>query len=94
VPDNDLPLLLTVQEAAKQLSVHRATLYDLMADQEIPFVTIGSRRRIRSEDLLNFIAGLTPTLGSKVAANADDPLKGDLRSTPEARVMLADAVRG
>ncbi len=49
--------LLRAVEVAEILSVSRAYAYQLMQRGEIRTVMIGTARRVRPEDLNNFIAG-------------------------------------
>jgi excisionase family DNA binding protein len=51
-------LLLKVPEAANQLGISRAKLYELIADGTIPAVKIGGCRRIRLCDLHDYVARL------------------------------------
>lgn len=51
-------LLLKVPEAAAQLGVSRAKLYELMASGALPSVKVDGCRRIRRDDLLDFVAAL------------------------------------
>jgi excisionase family DNA binding protein len=50
------PLLLTVEEAAEQLRVHRCRLFPLMAQGRIRSLKIGRSRRIALVELERFIA--------------------------------------
>jgi excisionase family DNA binding protein len=47
--------LLTVNEAAGYLALSRSKVYDLMNAGEIPWVKIGSNRRIRAKDVRELI---------------------------------------
>lgn len=49
-------LMLTVEEAARRLSVSRTTLYDLLHRGEIESVHIGSLRRVPVDCLEEFVA--------------------------------------
>jgi excisionase family DNA binding protein len=51
-------LLLTVEDAAQRLSIGRTTMYSLISAGAIKSVTIGRLRRIPSECLEEYIAGL------------------------------------
>ena len=48
-------LMLTVEEAARRLSVSRTTLYDLLQRGEIESVHIGSLRRVPVDCLEDFV---------------------------------------
>ena len=52
-------LLLTVPEAAAQLGVGRTKIYDLIASGALEAVKVDRCRRIRRDDLLDFVAHLT-----------------------------------
>jgi excisionase family DNA binding protein len=51
-------LLLKVPEAAAQLGVSRAKVYELISSGVLPSVRVDGCRRIRRDDLLKFVAGL------------------------------------
>ena len=51
-------ILLSVEEAADQLSVSRTRLYALIKTGDIASVRVGRLRRIPADALLEFIAGL------------------------------------
>jgi excisionase family DNA binding protein len=53
-------LLYTIDEAAEALAIGRTRLYELMATGKLPYVLIGSSRRLRSSDLEAFAEGLVP----------------------------------
>jgi excisionase family DNA binding protein len=50
--------LLTVEEAARRLSVGRTTFYALLKEGEIASVQIGRLRRIPAEALIDYAARL------------------------------------
>ncbi len=50
------PLLLSAEQAAERLNIHRATLYDLIGRGELRSVKIGRRRLIPPSALDEFIA--------------------------------------
>ena len=60
-------LLLRVPEAAAQLGISRAKLYELIADGSIRSVRVGGCRRIRASDLHDFVEAL---VASQMAAEA------------------------
>jgi excisionase family DNA binding protein len=51
-------MMLKVPEAAAQLGISRAKLYELIASGAITTVKLDRCRRIRVEDLRKFVAGL------------------------------------
>ncbi|MCA1695287.1 MAG: helix-turn-helix domain-containing protein [Actinobacteria bacterium] len=53
-----LNTLLTVEEAARRLSIGRTTMYALLKDSQINSVRIGRLRRIPSEALAVYTARL------------------------------------
>ncbi|MFJ5608223.1 helix-turn-helix domain-containing protein [Streptomyces sp. NPDC093221] len=61
---------LTVEEAARRLSVGRTTMYALLTSGEIPSVTIGRLRRIPAEALNEYVAAHTRLTRSTVALAA------------------------
>ena len=61
---------LTVEEAARRLSVGRTTMYALLASGEIPSVTVGRLRRIPAEALNDYVAARTRLTRSTVALAA------------------------
>lgn len=52
------PLLLSVNEVAELLRIHRATVYDLLATGELRSTTLGRRRLIPRAALEEFVASL------------------------------------
>jgi excisionase family DNA binding protein len=54
-----MPLLLTPEQAADELAVSRARLYELMAADLIPSVKIGRSRRIPYAALVAYVESLT-----------------------------------
>jgi excisionase family DNA binding protein len=52
------PLLLTVDEAARQLSIGRSHLYEYLLRGGLPSIRIGRSRRIASRDLEAFVERL------------------------------------
>ena len=51
-------LLLKVPEAAAQLGISRAKVYELISSGALPSVRLDGCRRIRQDDLSAFVAGL------------------------------------
>jgi excisionase family DNA binding protein len=51
-------LLLRIPEAAAQLGISRAKLYELIGDGSIRSVRVGGCRRIRASDLQEFVQAL------------------------------------
>jgi excisionase family DNA binding protein len=52
------PRLLKVPEVVELLGLSRAKVYELMASRELRSLRIAGARRVNSEDLEKFIAGL------------------------------------
>jgi excisionase family DNA binding protein len=61
-----MPLLLTVDQAAEQLQISRARLYQLLGQGVIRSVHIGRLHRISAEALQEYIASL-PAATSRTA---------------------------
>jgi excisionase family DNA binding protein len=51
--------LLSVEEAARRLSIGRSLLYEMVARGEVPSVKVGRCRRILRTDLERFVARLS-----------------------------------
>jgi len=52
----DVPSILTINEVADLLRVHRNTISTLINDGTLPYIPIGTReKRIKKIDLLRFI---------------------------------------
>lgn len=59
MPETTLPQrLLTVEDVAKVLRLGRSKVYELLSRGELRSVTIGSSRRVRPEDLEEYLASL------------------------------------
>ncbi len=52
---NDQQQLITLDEAAERLHVHRITVHRLISDGRLPSLKVGRARRIRASDLDRFI---------------------------------------
>lgn len=52
-------LMLTIPEVAKELRVGRTSVYRLISTGELPSVLVGGSRRVPSEALDRYIAGLS-----------------------------------
>jgi excisionase family DNA binding protein len=62
-------LLVTLEEAARRLSIGRTSVYALVAAGELGSVRVGRSRRIRVSDLRAYVGGLTraePTMSALV----------------------------
>jgi excisionase family DNA binding protein len=57
-PDNELPLLVSIERAGKELGIGRSLVYELLGAQRLPSVKIGRRRFIRRDELLRFVREL------------------------------------
>ncbi len=55
-PIEPLPPVMTTQEVAEVLRCSQATVERYVHAHELPAIRIGRDRRIRSEDLLDFVA--------------------------------------
>lgn len=53
-----LPLVLTVEEAAERLGVGRTVMYALVSSGAVESVRIGRLRRVPADALVTFLAGL------------------------------------
>jgi len=54
-------LLIKVPEAAAQLGISRAKLYELIGSGALPTVKVGGCRRVRTDDLRAYVDGLSPS---------------------------------
>lgn len=52
-----IPPILTVNEAAELLKISRWKIYDLLKNNEIPFFTVGQRKRFVTNQLLEWAGG-------------------------------------
>lgn len=52
-------LLIKVPEAAALLGISRAKLYELIASGALPAVKVDGCRRVRTEDLVAYVDGLS-----------------------------------
>ncbi|WP_225438701.1 helix-turn-helix domain-containing protein [Candidatus Frankia nodulisporulans] len=58
-PISPATILLTVEQAAEQLTIGRTTLYALIRTGDIPSVRIGKLRRLRPADLTAYATQLS-----------------------------------
>lgn len=61
--DQEQPVLLKVEEAAKRLQVCRATMFKLIGSGEIESVQIGRLRRVKPSALDDYVSRLTAKQG-------------------------------
>jgi excisionase family DNA binding protein len=73
-------LLLKVPEAAAQLGISRAKLYELISNGALPSVRVDGCRRIRREDLLVFVA--KPAFGGLRSGSASWLPRPDVHEWP------------
>ncbi len=57
------PLLLTPKEAAKALGLSQSYIYELLASDALPSITIGRTRRIPRRALEDFVTARTAEQG-------------------------------
>lgn len=57
-PVDELPLLISIERAGKQLGIGRSLVYELLGTQRLASVKIGRRRFIRRDDLFRFVQAL------------------------------------
>jgi excisionase family DNA binding protein len=62
-----LPLVLTVEEAAARLGVGRTVMYALVSSGAVESVRIGRLRRVPAEALVTFLDGLRKGSGGGAA---------------------------
>ncbi len=55
---NELPLLVSVERAGKELGIGRSLVYELLGSQQLSSVKLGRRRFIRRDELLRFVRDL------------------------------------
>jgi excisionase family DNA binding protein len=56
--DNELPLLVSIERAGRELGIGRSLVYDLLGTRRLLSVKIGRRRFIRRDELLRFVREL------------------------------------
>jgi excisionase family DNA binding protein len=59
--------LYTVQEAAEALRMSRSKVYGLMKMGELPSVKIGGSRRLRKQDLMNYVDCLDSQVSTQIS---------------------------
>ena len=57
--DNELPLLVSIERAGKELGIGRSLVYELLGAQRLSSVKIGRRRFIPRDELLRFVRELS-----------------------------------
>jgi excisionase family DNA binding protein len=62
-----LPLVLTVEEAAERLGVGRTVMYALVSSGAVESVRIGRLRRVPADALVSFLNGLREGRGGGAA---------------------------
>jgi excisionase family DNA binding protein len=60
--ETPLPLLLTVEQAARRLNIGRSTVYELLQSGRLKSVTVGRLRRVPTSALTEFIDSLPDEL--------------------------------
>jgi excisionase family DNA binding protein len=66
--------LLTIDQVAEYLNVHRDTVYNLVRSGRLPAMQLGGRKaswRITEEDLLEFVASAKAANGSNGTSSAE-----------------------
>lgn len=56
-------LLISTEEAARTLGIGRTRMYELLRTGEVPSIKLGRSRRIRPEDLEEYVQHLTEDRG-------------------------------
>ena len=59
--------LYTVQEAAEALKMSRSKVYGLMKRGELPSVKIGGSRRLRKQDLMDYVDCLDSEVSTQIS---------------------------
>ncbi len=55
---SELPLLVSIERAGKELGIGRSLVYELLGEQRLASVKIGRRRFIRRDELVRFVREL------------------------------------
>jgi excisionase family DNA binding protein len=58
VAPTELPLLVSIERAGKELGVGRSLVYELLGGKQLASVKIGRRRFIRRDELVRFVRDL------------------------------------
>jgi excisionase family DNA binding protein len=56
--DDDLPLLISIARAGKELGIGRSLVYELLGANRLASVKLGRRRFIPRDDLVRFVSDL------------------------------------
>ena len=67
------PLLLTPKEAARALGLSQSYVYELLASETLPSITIGRTRRIPRRALEEFVAACEASQGGYTPRAAPRP---------------------
>ena len=75
LPIQPLPLVMTTEEVAQVLRCTEATVERYVHGHELPAIKIGRERRIRAEDLLEFVAARPTTAQNGKARRAGNRIR-------------------
>ena len=84
-PQDSDKLLITVEEAARRLSIGRSHLYDYLLTGSLHSIRIGRSRRIACRDLDAFVARLREVNGGPELVDDRLAKTGSEKSVPETR---------
>jgi excisionase family DNA binding protein len=79
-------LLLRPQECAQALGLGRSKVYELIANGELPSITIGRSRRIPLDALREWVRAREVALDNRAAASSQADATGDSRHQGGTRV--------
>jgi excisionase family DNA binding protein len=81
-PQESNKLLVTVEEAARRLSIGRSHLYEHLLRGSLRSVRIGRSRRIAFRDLEAFVEGLLENPGDTTPGNSRPPQPRPVNRVP------------